>query len=191
MRHCFCAKLVFLFERGPPSSLVDTHARYITHGRSLMRQQSTTKTDVNLNNTRMNMTSLTQSRVLAVGGVYWYESILNDRCRRVVKKGGLDLWVDKSMHLVKKYSYQREQVSCMYIYLHAQLMTQKKSDYLISRGDGGSLRLQTTKCWAGSTNEAKRGPGPHQMTQKHTRSFTCNPMAFWYWSSVMLTCRSC
>ena len=100
------------------------------------------------------MTSLTQSRVLAVGGVYWYESVLNDRYRRVVKKGGLDLWVDKSMHLVKKWSYQREQVSYMYIYLHAQLMTQKKkSDYLISRGDGVSLRLQTIKSWAGSTNE--------------------------------------
>ena len=100
------------------------------------------------------MTSLTQSRVLAVGGVCWYESVLNDRSRGIVKKGGLNLWVDKSMYLVKKWSYQREQVSYMYIYLHAQLMTQKKkSDYLISRGNGVSLRLQTTKSWAGSTNE--------------------------------------
>ena len=184
-------KLVFLFERGPPSSLVDTHARYITHGCSLMRHQSTAKTDVNLNNTKTNMTSLTQSRALAVGGVYWYESVLNDRSGRVVEKCGLDLWVDKSMYLVKKWSYQREQFSYMYIYLHAQLMTQKKSDYLISRGNGVSLRWQTIKSWAGSTNEGKGRPGHINLTKKHTRSFTCNPMAFWYWSSVMLTCRNC
>ena len=46
------------------------------------------------------------------------------------------------MYLVKKWSNEREQFSYMYIYLHAQLMTQKKSDYLISREDGVSLRLQ-------------------------------------------------
>ena len=33
----------------------------------------------------MKMTSRTQSRVLAVGGVYWYESVLNDRNKRVVE----------------------------------------------------------------------------------------------------------
>ena len=49
------------------------------------RTQSTAKTDVNLNNTKTNMTSLTQSRALAVGGVYWYESVLNDRSGRVVE----------------------------------------------------------------------------------------------------------
>ena len=37
------------------------------------------------------MISLTQSRVLAVGGVYWYESVLNDRSRRVAEKCGLNL----------------------------------------------------------------------------------------------------
>ena len=42
------------------------------------------------------MTSLTQSWVLAVGGVYWYDSVLNDRSRRVAEKCGLNLWIDKS-----------------------------------------------------------------------------------------------
>ena len=42
------------------------------------------------------MISLTQSRALAVGGVYWYESVLNDRSRRVVEKCGLNLQMVKS-----------------------------------------------------------------------------------------------
>ena len=29
------------------------------------------------------------------------------------------------------------------------------------------------------------------LTQSHSRLLTCNPMAFWSWSSVMLTCRNC
>ena len=42
------------------------------------------------------MISLTQSRALAVGGVYWYDSVLNDRSRRVVEKCGLNLQMVKS-----------------------------------------------------------------------------------------------
>ena len=72
---------------------------------------------------------------------------------------------------VKKWSNEREQFSYMYIYLHAQLMTHKKNSYLISRGNGVSLRRQTIKSWAGSTNEGKGGPGHikwHKSIQDHS-----------------------
>ena len=42
------------------------------------------------------MISLTQSWVLAVGGVYWYDSVLNDWSRRVVEKCGLNLLMVES-----------------------------------------------------------------------------------------------
>ena len=42
------------------------------------------------------MASLTQSRALAVKGVNWYDSVLNDRSRRVVEKCGLNLLIVES-----------------------------------------------------------------------------------------------
>jgi len=42
------------------------------------------------------MTSLTQSWAPTVGNVYRYDSVLNDRNRRVAERYGFNLWMAKS-----------------------------------------------------------------------------------------------